>query len=460
MRFIFRTLILVGVTAAPVLFGQTAPSYTTSNPWWQAGQGTLLPHTEDWENATGQVRLQNQSGDFQTANHAFFTALGSNGRACVTCHQPSSSMSLATVLVQQRWTDTQGQDPIFAAVDGSNCPSLPQPQMGSHSLLLNRGLIRIALPWPPVAPDGTTVTPEFQIQVVNDPTGCNLSSVYGLNSQQPMISVYRRPRVVANVQYISGPDGMYLLADGRESSLQSQAMSAALVHEQAATPLTPDQLQQIVDFEMQAFTAQNWDTQGGMLDQAGNPPVLGVNNMAIGADGTATVPVTPDAFTAWLTETGLAQRQQAFRQSAARGSDLFFNRQFQLPSGMMGTCATCHQPGTSQWIDSGTTNLPTAKSSPELPLFLITCNSDAPPHPTLGSVISTQDPGRALITGRCADVGSIGTQQFRGLEARAPYFSNGSAASLEEVVDFYDQRFGIGFTDQEKQDLVNLLSIM
>ena len=29
----------------------------------------------------------------------------------------------------------------------------------------------------------------------------------------------------------------------------------------------------------------------------------------------------------------------------------------------------------------------------------------------------------------------------RGLAARAPYFANGSAKSLREVVDFYDRRF-------------------
>jgi hypothetical protein len=43
---------------------------------------------------------------------------------------------------------------------------------------------------------------------------------------------------------------------------------------------------------------------------------------------------------------------------------------------------------------------------------------------------------------------------------RAPYFSIGSAADLHELVDYYDRRFAIGLTDQEKQDLVNLLSIL
>ena len=78
----------------------------------------------------------------------------------------------------------------------------------------------------------------------------------------------------------------------------------------------------------------------------------------------------------------------------------------------------------------------------------------------LGRVIYTHDPGRALISGRCMDVGAIVMQQFRGLAARAPYFSNGSAATLRALVDFYDRRFNIGYTDQEKEDLINFLSVL
>ncbi len=48
-------------------------------------------------------------------------------------------------------------------------------------------------------------------------------------------------------------------------------------------------------------------------------------------------------------------------------------------------------------------------------------------------------------------------EQFRGLAARAPYFSNGSAATLRELVDFYDRRYNIGYSELEKQDLVNFL---
>jgi cytochrome c peroxidase len=40
---------------------------------------------------------------------------------------------------------------------------------------------------------------------------------------------------------------------------------------------------------------------------------------------------------------------------------------------------------------------------------------------------------------------------------RAPYFHNGFAADLDAVVDFYNTRFGIGFTRQEKSDMVAFL---
>jgi cytochrome c peroxidase len=130
------------------------------------------------------------------------------------------------------------------------------------------------------------------------------------------------------------------------------------------------------------------------------------------------------------------------------------------------TCATCHntsltgQDLSAGWVDLGTANSPWASDAPDLPMFKVTCNADATPHTFLGRVIYTHDPGRALVTGRCIDVGSIVMQQFRGLSARAPYFSNGSARNLRELVDFYDRRFNIGFAEQEKQDLINFLSVL
>jgi cytochrome c peroxidase len=46
---------------------------------------------------------------------------------------------------------------------------------------------------------------------------------------------------------------------------------------------------------------------------------------------------------------------------------------------------------------------------------------------------------------------------LRDLAPRAPYFHNGSAADLEAAVDFYNDRFHIGFTKQDKADLAAFL---
>jgi cytochrome c peroxidase len=46
---------------------------------------------------------------------------------------------------------------------------------------------------------------------------------------------------------------------------------------------------------------------------------------------------------------------------------------------------------------------------------------------------------------------------LRGLAARAPYFHDGSAAALEDVVDHLDRRFSAGLSADEKRDLVAFL---
>ena len=87
-------------------------------------------------------------------------------------------------------------------------------------------------------------------------------------------------------------------------------------------------------------------------------------------------------------------------------------------------------------------------------MFTIWCTSG----PLAGQMFEVTDPGRAMITGKCADIGKVKGPILRGLAARAPYFHNGSAATLADVVEFYDQRFAIGFTGQQKADLAAFLS--
>ncbi len=70
-----------------------------------------------------------------------------------------------------------------------------------------------------------------------------------------------------------------------------------------------------------------------------------------------------------------------------------------------------------------------------------------------GAILQTTDHGRALVTGLWAAIGKVIGPILRGLSARAPYFHNGCAATLLDVANFYDRRFGISSTEQEKADL-------
>jgi hypothetical protein len=486
-------------------------------PWWAPGEDKPLPANIDYANALGLFGLVNSSGAITTDGHPFFEALGSNGRACVTCHQPSDAMSLSLVSIRQRWEETQGSDPLFAEFDGMNCPNLARGVAASHSLLLERGLIRVALPWPPHNADGTALEPEFTLEVVRDPTSCNTDAVYGVHGEKQEISVYRRPRPAINMRYVSAagfgvtpfigktgglastdpdtgkPVNMNMMADAREATLKTQAQSAALGHLQLLEPLTPGQLTQIRDFELQLYGAQRWSQGAGALDEAGGPSGLGPLAMLNGRDGVlgnnTSNYVFPmeDKWAALATsDNDEAAVRNAFRASVQRGHDVFFFRTFWISDAMhintvgLGnpikrTCATCHgmhmtgMDTANGWMDLGTTNHPWALEPPEspwadelpaLPLFKLSCRADRPPHPFLGRVIYTQDPGRALISGKCEDIGAIVIQQFRGLAARAPYFVNGSAATLRELVDFYDRRFNIRFTEQEKVDLINFLGVL
>jgi len=496
----------------PVLSGSPMPGQ-----WWEEGDGRPMNEFTMYPNRHGALGVLNTAGPVDTKNHPFFEPLGTNGRACVTCHQPADGMSLSVGTIRERWEATNGKDPLFAAIDGSNCPNLPQGDPKSHSLLLERGLFRIALPWPPKAPDGSTIDPDFELEVVRDPTGCNTDPVYGL-AASGHVSVYRRPRPFANLKYVIGAEGRpvgpalftpknnatpfdfdpetgkpvttQIMADARHPTLKLQAIDAALKHMETKKPIDDAVAQRIVDFGMKIYAAQALDHRGGSLIAPGVPEALGPYSLArnranVLADNFDD-PVFFD-FEAWKKpNAGETPEQTAFRQSVARGYDLFFLRPFWIRDVMhintvgLGnptkrTCATCHNMQSTGmdlvagWVDLGTTNLPWAQDplvgpwddkKPELPLFKITCKEDRPQHLYLGRVIYTQDPGRALITGKCYDVGSIVMQQFRGLAARAPYFSNGSARTLRELVDFYDRRFNIGYTEQERIDLVNFLSVL
>src|SRR5580658_3754855 len=131
-----------------------------------AGAGAHdIPGFSISEDPTGALQTINVNGRTDTQG-AFFQSLGSNGRSCSTCHVADQAMSISTPQIRQRFAETRGRDPLFAAFDGANCPSGNSSDAVAHSLLLSHGLIRIPLTVPANA--------QFTVTVVHDPYGCAL----------------------------------------------------------------------------------------------------------------------------------------------------------------------------------------------------------------------------------------------------------------------------------------------
>jgi len=70
-------------------------------------------------NGASQTHSTNSGGIDLTG--PFFQSLGTNGRSCGTCHASSNGMSVSATDVELHFRLTQGTDPIFRPVDGSNC---------------------------------------------------------------------------------------------------------------------------------------------------------------------------------------------------------------------------------------------------------------------------------------------------------------------------------------------------
>src|SRR5262249_13973669 len=91
-----RAALAFGVVgAAAVLAARIASGADDGRRWWSPGQGGTLPAESSYPNPSGRLGILSASGAVEAAGQPFFTPLGKNGRACVTCHQPSDAFSLS-----------------------------------------------------------------------------------------------------------------------------------------------------------------------------------------------------------------------------------------------------------------------------------------------------------------------------------------------------------------------------
>jgi cytochrome c peroxidase len=474
---------------------------------------SFIPNGALFPNPGGASQTYSTIGGGIDQTGLFFQSLGTNGRSCASCHQPSDGMSVSALDVQLRFDLTGGTDPIFRTVDGSNCDhnidvSTRQGRYSAYSLLRTRGLIRIFLAVPSSA--------NYAVTAVNNPYACNETAV---------ISQYRRPLPATNLPFLST-----VMWDGRESSpltgttkilfanypasLQSdlahQSLDATVIHAQGnGTRPTPTEQQEIVNFEVALFTAQSFGLLTGPLNFAGAnggpiplttlPFFISINSsihalLPNGPEQPAGL-VTPgdgqftsnifNLYNAW---SGLPSYD--FRASVARGQNIFNTRpititgvaginddvsQGGLVSGgipsLTGTCGTCHDtPNVGNHSFPTPLNIGTSDLSPSNPsLNLGQLDISYLPHITVCQLVNglpssncktTSDLGQALIDGNFDHVGKIKGPILRGLSARAPYFHNGSAQTLLDVVHFYENRFGLVLSPQDELDLFNFLSVL
>ena len=423
---------------------------------------------------------------FIDLKNPFFQTLGTNGRSCASCHVPSEGWTITPKGIQERFDKTQGTDPIFRPNDGANSPnadvSTIDKRRKAFSMLLTKGNLRVGI--------GVPANAEFDLVQADDP--------YGFASAKEL-SLFRRPMPSTNLKFLSG-----VMWDGRETFLDSsskdclfgtttcfasihfdlahQSNEATVGHAQAAHPLTVQQREAIVNFEMGLFTAQMEDHQAGNLTARGargGPEVLkdqvhyfGINDTLVGDYRTnaAFNPNSMSLYKAWnrYMPDSVGRNAHLARLAIARGEMLFNSKPIRIRNvkglnddlniaNISGTCTTCHNAP-----NSGNHSVPTpldigisdaSRHTPDMPLYTLR-------NRVTGETIQTMDPGRALLTGKWKDIGRFKGPVLRSVASRAPYFHDGSAKDLKEVVEFYNSRFGVGFTDDEKRDLIAFLSAL
>lgn len=501
------------VASLLVLAGVIVISGTLSGQFPALPNQTFIPNGTSFLNPGGASQTFSTAGGGIDQTGLFFQSLGTNGRSCSTCHQPSDGMSVSALSVQLRFAQTAGLDPIFRTVDGSDCDhnidvSTLSGRYSAYSLLRTRGLIRIAL----AVPSGA----DYAVTAVSNPYACNDTNV---------ISQYRRPLPATNLRFLSA-----VMWDGRESSpltgttkilyasypgslesdLAHQSLDATVDHAQGdGTRPTPAEQTEIVNFEMALSTAQSFGVLTGPLNLAGAnggptpittlPFFISINSsvhpllpdgpeqpggLVTPGDGQFTSSIF-NVYDAWS-----ALPSYDFRASVARGQAIFNTRPITItgvaginddisegglvsggiPS-LTGTCGTCHDtpnignhsfptPLNIGTGDPGTSNASANMGGLDISyLPRITVCQLVNGHPG-SNCKTTSDLGQALIDGQFAHVGKIKGPILRGLSARAPYFHNGAAQTLLDVVHFYENRFGLVLSPQDELDLSNFLSVL
>lgn len=389
----------------------------------------IIPNNHPERNPGGKAATFTTQGAVDLTGE-YFQAQGTNGRSCASCHIPEEAWSINPGTLQHLFDETGGTHPIFNELDANNPDQLTpdsglEDRLAGYSMLLSRGVFRRGGPPRPNS--------EWELIAVEDPHGfANLDRLVHWRRAMPTINFALGS---ATVNW----DGGNGIGADQHAGLVNQA-TRNVTGGQQGSPATAEVINQIVGFEETLFTAQLIVPGVGRLDSdgaRGGPEALSHMSKVSGRF---------DLFDAWANHTNPRRAQ------IARGQELFNNT-----NAGGGRCSGCHNSANN---GTNTNNLlfdiKTASAEvrpPDLPLYTFR-------NKTTGETRQLTDAGRGNITGLWSDLGRFKTPTLRALAARAPYFHNGMASTLESVVRHYELHLGFVFTDEERADLVAFLSAL
>jgi len=469
--------------------------------------GPFLDRSGFFSNATNNPGVVNRNSSF------FDPALGTNGQACVTCHLPNQGFSVRPDFIRLQFAISLGRDPLFRANDTADRPdadlSTLQARVKAFQLVQDLGVVRIGKTLP--------ATSEFSIVPQNTARFGPLPSTNDPQAPgQRALSLFRRPLATTNTRFDSAVlwDGRQNILNLRT---QVKAAARTLMLGPSVTDAQADNVAQFMtsvftaqDFDFHAGKLSERGAKGGAQNLKNlavsrdapctpltDPALAPLSVPQVTPQPTAcTDPTRPfDLFTAWQ-NLPVTTAFRPGRESVANGQRIFNTREFAFPGAGTFTCTACHAttnvgnfpfvnpvntaPNASLFVRYGldspeflahlqnrdsrmqsfvrrTADLPVYQIA-NLPANPAVCGPAILPNlttgqPMLETLRRSTDPGRALVTGLCADLGGFKPPILRGLATRAPYFHNGAAESIEDVVNFYDVIFDAHFSRQDRADL-------
>jgi cytochrome c peroxidase len=309
-----------------------------------------------------------------------------NNRTCATCH----SGPHGTVNPQQVVARGYG-DPLYRKMDSDN----PASNDVTYNLLRRDATFNVTIDLP--------------------------SNIRLANSSARKVTLRRGVPGTVDAPFF---DTM-LMFDGREASLQTQALGAIRGHAEGTKPVSQDELNSIAMYEKSLFSSAA---------------------MKAYADGVGPMPGLPPAFTA------SQQRGRAWFEPTA-------------------LCGSCHNgpllnrmtAGNPMGLPAGTqfgTALVSERNKLNNPMLEYIVRD---PATGVEQRITTADPGLMLKTGRYADANLFKMLSLRNLRYTGPYFHDNSAKTIEDIMDQYRflmVQLGIPHTDQDIADLTAYLYLL